>query len=667
MRVFKSALILILFVANATLWAYTEPQIERTVPSADGVPAVFTEGQEVTVSVPADLTPKPVNWRVLDDRGITIQLGEFEGSPETLPLGRLGIGWYCVEFLTDDGTRAGWTSAAVLAKLSVPTPQDSPVCVDSATAWFAKNDPNAQEAFARLGALTGINWIRDRIHWREMEPEPGRFETNTGYDTSADAQVKHGLKVLQVFHSTPAWAVEEGGWRGRYPTDLRHAYRFCKAMAEHFKGRVHAWEPWNEGNVPNFGGHTADEMCSYQKAAYLGFKAGDPDVIVGWNVSTAKPTELHTRVVLANETWSYFDTYNTHTYDWPDSYERLWGPTIEAASGRPIWITEADRGLPFDTPAPWADFTLEKAIDKAQFMAQSYATSLFAGADRHFHFVLGHYCENGKIQFGLLRLDRTPRPSYVALAALGRFLAGAKCLGKWDIPDQPHAHVYAFAAEPDGKERDVLVAWAEKPGDWSKRGKTVVDWSLPENATVTGVYDYLGRDLRSKVPAQLTSSPVFVLLESGKASALPLRSRPTGTYREGKTCPIVMQLALPRSHSVDVKQIPWACDHEHQVEPDKEMDLPLYVYNFGNKTLSGEIHIAHAPTNWKLQPRQWEMTLEPMARIKLPCRFSMPKCEMDKKSDNWIKLQGDFNTAADPVLAFRLISEPGEGYEADLP
>lgn len=663
----RRILFLGLLIANVGRCQYIEPVVERNIPSADGVPAAFTEGQDVTVSIPADLTPAPVRWRALDDRGVTIKAGDLDSSSSTLALGALGIGWYRVEFLTPDDACAGWTTTAVLAKLAAPTPQDSPVCVDSAAAWFAKNDPAGQEALTRLAVLAGVNWVRDRMHWREIQPEPDRFETDTTYDTSADIQAKYGLKVLQVFHSTPPWAVEEGESHGRYPTDLRHAYRFGKAMAQRFKGRVQAWEPWNEGNVPNFGGHTADEMCSYQKAAYLGFKAGDPDVIVGWNVSTATPTQLHTRVLLANETWSYYDTYNTHTYDWPDSYERLWKPSIVAACGRPIWITEADRGLAYSTPEPWCDFTPEAAIQKAEFMAQSYATSLFAGADRHFHFILGHYCEGGKIQFGLLRLDRTPRPSYVALAAVGRFLAGAECLGKWNVPNQPNAHVYAFSAKPDGQASDVLVAWAEKPADWDQRGKTTADWSLPERVTVQAVYDYLGRSLDSKVPAQLKSAPIFALLKSGDAASLPLTPRETSEYRKASVCPIVLQLALPKSHSVNVKQIPWACDHEHQVEPEKEIDLPLYAYNFSDTTASGTIRIAHAPAGWELAPKAWDVTLEPMTRVKLPCRFLMPKREFSKTSDTWIKLGGHFGPAGAPALAFRLISEPGEGYDADIP
>ena len=97
----------------------------------------------------------------------------------------------------------------------------------------------------------------------------------TTYDSAANIQHRYGLKILQVFHDTPRWAVALPGATGRFPSDLRHVYHFAKAMSQRFQGRVQAWEPWNEANVTTFGGHTIDELCSYQKAAYLGFKAGD--------------------------------------------------------------------------------------------------------------------------------------------------------------------------------------------------------------------------------------------------------------------------------------------------------------------------------------------------------------------------------------------------------
>ncbi len=662
-----TALLCVLLVPGVILGdrRITEPDVERSVPNARGLKAVFTEGQFVTAPAPSEPAGR---WRVLDDDGNEVGSGEVEASATKIEIGRLGIGWYRIEFLGDDGECAEWTTAAVLANPVVPVPQDSPICVDSATAWFAPDEPAKQERFAHLAALAGVNWIRDRMRWRDLEPERGRFaEATTTYDTSADIQAQHGLKILQVFHGTPAWAVEDGETRGRYPADLRHAYRFCRAMAQRYRGRLQAWEPWNEANVATFGGHTADEMCSYQKAAYLGFKAGDSEVIVCWNVSTAVPTMLHTNLVLANETWPYFETYNTHTYDWPDSYERLWKPVHEAACGRPIWVTESDRGLQYVGPEPWCELSREGERQKAEFMAQSYASSLFAGADRHFHFILGNYYEGSKVQFGLLRLDQTPRPSYVALAAIGRFLAGAKCLGRWNLEGKPNAHIYAFRAEPDGRACDVLVAWAERPGDWSQRGQTTIEWNLPHLVSVEGVYDYLGRSLSRDVPERLQSAPIFVLLQRGDASRLPLEPRQRSVYRQGQACPVVLQLHMPRATSANVEQIPWASDYEHQVEAGTETVLPLYAYNFSDEPATGRITVDYAPEGWKLEPNGWNLSLEPMERAELPCRFLMPKREAAKDADCWIRLRGDFGRAGRPVLVFRLISAPGEGYNAPLP
>lgn len=647
----------------------SETVVARDIPPAPtGLAGVFQEGQAATATIPTEIASKVVRWQALDDRAVQVRSGNVAASTSMIELGSLGVGWYRIEFLDRDGACIGWTTAAVLAKPTAAVPQDSPICLDSATAWFAPEDSAKQDRLARLAVLAGANWIRDRLRWRDMEPQRGDFtERQTTYDTSARIQTSHGLKVLQVFHDTPGWAVAEGDARGRYPADLRDAYRFCKTMAERFRGTVHAWEPWNEGNVATFGGHTTDEMCSYQKAAYLGFKAGDPNIPVCWNVSTAVPTRLHTNLVLLNETWPYFDTYNIHTYDWTDSYERLRKPVYDAACGRPIWVTESDRGILYETPEPWCDLSRENEIRKAEFIPQSYATSLFAGAERHYHFVLGHYCEGGKVQFGLLRLDETPRPSYVALAAVGRFLAGAKRLGKWDIEGKPNAHVYAFRAVPDGQPRDVLVAWAEKPGDWNQRGKTTIDWALPEECTVQGVYDYLGRSLGSDVPQQLRGTAVFVLLKPGDARRLPLTKPEQSTYRPGKTSPIVLQLHIPPSMSVNIEQIPWASDIEHKVEPGTEIELPLYAYNFSDAPARGRIAVEHAPEGWQITPAAWDVTLDPMGRNRLDCRFVMPPRQSDKSSDVWIVLRGDFGDAGKPVLAFRLISKPGEGYEASTP
>ena len=541
--------------------------VQRTIPTplADRLGNVYLATETVYVKVPTETPKEARSWRVLDDKGRMVRSGVFaedsNAPPSRIRLEQLPVGWYRVEFLDVLRSCLHWTTAAVLKKLSTPVPQDSPICIDSATAWFAKNRPDDQARLASLAALAGVSWIRDRLTWRELETKPGQFtKPPTTYDSAAAIQTNYGLKVLQVFHSTPDWAwnTELDGEHpsGRFARDLRHVYRFCKVMAGRFKGRVLAWEPWNEANVSTFGGHTVDEMCSFQKAAYMGFKAGDPAVTVCWNVYTTTPTPRHTQGLLDNEAWSYFDTYNIHTYDWAHDYERLWAPARQAACGKPIWITEADRGLKYIGPEPWCELSREDEIRKARHIAQSYASSLYAGSIRHFHFILGHYHEGSNgVQFGLLRMDMTPRPAYVALAAVGRLLAGGKCLGRWLVPDSDDTYVIAFRARPDGLERDVLVAWAEKKVDWSQRAKTKVPFSLPESWPVEGVFDYFGRRL-DEMPTELSGEALFVVLPAGQTDKVKLTTVARSDKRQDSVCPIVLQVQMPRSAGTKIEPLP---------------------------------------------------------------------------------------------------------------
>jgi hypothetical protein len=634
----------------------TKPR-EVPVPLAEHPGNVFLEGEDVRIPLPQALRPVPTQWRLLDDRHQVLRTGALPvGAADkqaTLAFGPLGIGWYRLEFGATNLPEQAWTSLAVLRRLQTPVPADSPVALDSAASWFAPDDAAQQKRLANLAALAGVSWVRDRLRWRDLQPKPGELTAPpTTYDTSANAHREAGLQVLQVFHDTPPWARQGSSTGGQFAPDLRRVYELGRALAIRFKGRVAAWEPWNEANVATFGAHTVDQMCSWQKAAWLGFKAGDPDVLVGWNATAAVPTPAHTEGVLANETWPYFDTYNLHTYDWAHAYADLWKPAREAAAGRPIWITEADRGTPHLKNAPWFDQDPRLERLKAEWMAQAYASSLFAGAKRHFHFILGNYQEPNGVQFGLLRLDLTPRPAYVALAAVGRCLAGAKALGRW----QPgkHVQVYAFRARPDGRDRDVLVVWAEQDLDWDGRGTTTAHWKLPANLNVQGVVDYLGRPLGTNLPNPLTSAPVFVLLAPGQAASLPFEAPPTlAPLRGGSPSPVVLQWSLPRSAVRKVDDLPWSEGYADTVAAGQSIELKFHAYNFTTNEVTGILRLVPPPSGWNLTLAATDFQIPAMGRVELAGTLKISSDAEVRGS--WVVLHADCGPHGRPALAFRVV------------
>jgi hypothetical protein len=655
----------IVIVVNLLALSYTTPSwatkhtVKRGIPTplTDHPGNVYLDSERVWVVVPPEVPEGTRQWRAFDDRGQMVVNGHFSKEPTALPtrieLGELPVGWYRIEFLDAQDTCLHWTSAAVLKKLGTPVPQDSPICVDSATAWFAKDQPDDQQRLASLAALAGVNWIRDRLKWRELQPSPDTFtNTETTYDSAARIQTDSGLKTLQVFHMTPDWAwnttLDGNHPSGRFARDLRHVYRFCEAMARRFKGRVLAWEPWNEANVSTFGGHTVDEICSFQKAAYMGFKAGDPTTTVCSNVYTTVPTPRHTQGVLDNEMWSYFDTYNIHTYEWAHDYAKLWVPARAAACGKPIWVTEADRGIKYVGPEPWCELSPKDEIRKAQYMAQSYACALYAGCERYFHFVLGHYYEHNGVQFGLLRKDMTPRPAYVALATLGRLLAGARCLGRWDMAGHEDAYVIAFRAYPDGHQRDVLVAWAEKKGDWPQRGKTVIPFALPGSWKVEQHFDYLGRRL-NELPSELTGEALFIVLPAGQTNEVELTSVTRSEPREDKVCPVVLQIQMPRAASMKVEPLPWSQGYEYRINPHTPCRLKLFAYNFKNESVKGVIRIQDKPAGWAVDQESWCLSIDPMQRKAFEMSLTIPAGQAGT-----LRLTGHFGPAGKPALAFRI-------------
>ena len=620
MRIISSIIVTVSLLTGDLALTAREPAFVRTIPHplASHPGNIFLAGEEVTVAVPNEAE----TWRLLDYEGRI--LTEKKAGQGRVMLGQLTTGFYR---LTSSSATNG-LSLAVITPLRVPTPLNSPIAMDVAMSWFYPTEK--MEAVANLCALAGVNWVRDRLAWGVMEPKQGQFADKTIYDAAASVQASAGLRVLQVMHQSPSWANPN---HKRFPLDLRDGYRFYETMARRWKGQMQAFEPWNEADISMFGGHTGSEMASLQKAAWLGLKAGNPDLIACLNVFA-----VHNRDQLEdfreNAAWPYFDTFNLHHYEPFDNYPGLYADFRAVSAGKPMWVTECS------LPVKWSgDEQLKEPTDadlnvQSERVAKTFATSLHEGTAEIFYFLMPHYVE-GKTQFGIVRPDLTPRPAYVALAAAGRLLAAAKPLGRWNTPNDG-VRAFLFRAKPEGHAREVLVAWTTK-------GKASV--ALP--AGVESVSDHLGRAREPETALKLTTAPVFVVLRDGSFSQATLVPPPApAPLLKGKPSPVVFQALWPEERIVLAKSA-------YRVVAERTEAIPVFAYNFSRRAAHGTIWV-EAPKGWTVQLPSG-IDLAPQERKEMALQVFSPGSSTN--TTETIRVHGNLGAAGKAELSLRVMTE----------
>lgn len=606
------------FIVFSFFGAVFQTEAERVIPHP--LPAhsgnIFIAGETVVIPAPPG---ESKNWRAVDYEGKVVAEGKVKDGKADL--GKLPVGYYEV---SGDSQQAGRITVGVISPLRAPTPMDSPIGIDVAMAWSYPVEKMADAA--NLCALAGMNRVRDRLLWGEIEPQPGQYVVKTRYEASLDIQINAGLQVLQVNHLSPQWANTNVK---RMPLDLRDAYNFYRELARRWRGRMVAFEPWNEAEIKEFGGHTGNEMASLQKASYLGLKAGNPDLTVCENVFA-----IHRQTTLRNfndnQPWPYFEVYNLHHYEPLANFPKIYADHRAVSAGRPMWVSECSVTVEWGGDENLKEPNAENLHVQSERIAKIYAESIHEGTKAMFYFMLPHYTER-KIQYGLLHPDMTPRPGYVALAAVGRLLAGAKPLGSLDAKDT-FLHGYLFGAKPDGKDAEVLVVWYDGEGGFE----------LPKPPQAC--FDFLGRAVEVKDrKLKLKSQPLFAVLS--KDSRPPLVAPPQAPPRlDGKPSPVVMQALMPEESIELVRS-------GYKLDASGTNSVPIFIYNFGATAVQGQLHFT-IPKDWTMDcPGKVE--LAPGERRELSLKLGPPKT-WEKAARVGIK--GDFGAAGEVVLALRFFS-----------
>ncbi|HUT35580.1 MAG TPA: endo-1,4-beta-xylanase [Planctomycetota bacterium] len=362
---------------------------------------------------------------------------------------------------------------------------------------------------ARLFPLlheAGITMVRSFPEWAGLQPEPGKWDWACGDALIASArrnqiQIAGVLCYLAPWASSAAPGADHGNRTRTFPIkDMRTWRDFVAGVVARYHADVKWWEVYNEFNSPAFARNaTVKDYVGMVRQAHEAAREVDPECKIGIGCADADLSFLEQ--VFVQGAAGCVDFVNVHPYS-------LMGAVMEgreavflrlAANLRkmlarcgqspelPLWVSEI--GVPStDAPGP------EKK--QAEAIAKAYVLCLAQGIARVFWFEGRGPAYGPSGDFGILRSNWTPRPSYRALGTLTRLLGPRpECLGWLDPTGRSYAFVFQGAAGP------VLVAWAASP-----EGDTV---RLPAGVTVV---DLAGTPAETQAERDLalTTVPVFV-------------------------------------------------------------------------------------------------------------------------------------------------------------
>jgi LysM repeat protein len=321
---------------------------------------------------------------------------------------------------------------------------------------------NMPQVMSEADAL-GVSWVKQEISWGLYESTAGAINW-APIDEMVDAMTATNLKILLTVDSAPAWARDSDQENGP-PKDYQTYANFVGQLAQRYKGRVAAYEIWNEQNLrrewntPK--GISAASYVELLRLAFAAIKTADSSAIVvtgglsptGFNDGVnAIDDRVYLRQMFAAGAGDYADAIGAHPSGWanpPDSTCcRNNRPAVPAwddhpsfffkqtlsdyreimvqngESGTYIWATEfgwgSNDGLNVQPPPDFAFVTYTSMDEQASYTIRGFQLGRELGYVGPMLLYNLNYCQVVGVAgtaclWSLLDPAGNPRPAYLAL------------------------------------------------------------------------------------------------------------------------------------------------------------------------------------------------------------------------------------------------------------
>lgn len=307
------------------------------------------------------------------------------------------------------------------------------------------------------------------VTWPDLEPSKGQWQFQRLDNYVALAQ-QHGTGLLLPLAMTPSWAAARPLSTAE-PRDLEDWRNYVRTIVTRYKGRIQAYEIWNEPNLPDFWTGNIDQMLALTKEASAIIHRVDPQAIV---VSPSPTTDYGIPWLvefLKKGGGQFVDVIGYHFYLIPNTklpeemlpvIQRVRQVISESGSGnKPLWNTEMGWLAP-------AQFDSEEVA--AGFLARAFILGWAAGLQRFYWYAW----DNRSLAIVTYKeAEHRVTPAGTAYKVMQEWLVGAKmdsCIENGD---------HSWTCQLSRSARKQWIVWNpqgtrkfEVPGAWHVKSAT---------------------------------------------------------------------------------------------------------------------------------------------------------------------------------------------------
>jgi hypothetical protein len=377
--------------------------------------------------------------------------------------------------------------------------------------------------YALLDEL-GAKWASLTLYWQGIEPKQDEWDYSF-YDAYVENGNKAGLKILGVLAYDADW-IHRGGKRRNYipPESVPLFINYVEKTVTRYKGRVDAWEIWNEPNIHFWRGE-AKEFYELSRLAVEKIREVDPETpVLGgvfWRAPETFIRKMFRSGALEKTSAIAFHPYAVNPASSAKIYDKFSSILAEENYYGDIWITEI--GYPTEG---W--YPNRVSEDNFPSYIVKTITGLAARGPRLilWYQVFDQYNRGGASNpfdsedfFGLAYPDYSPKKGFPAYSLCSRFLAGAEYFPELPLREGIPKHIISFYFK--GKDDlNILILWNDR------RTAIPVQVFLPLSGESGsgGLYDIVTgerKEISAESALMIGNVPQIIVWKNIQGSSLP--------------------------------------------------------------------------------------------------------------------------------------------------